>query len=315
MAHAPGVPAARRPCEAASTVLMVRPARFFANPETADSNAFQRPGKLSVEESSRRAAAEFERLAAAVRASGVRVVVVDGAPSTPDALFPNNWVSFHRDGTVVLYPMLAPSRRLEVRPELVEELRSRGLVSVKRVLDLRHYAELGLFLEGTGSLVLDRRERVAYACLSPRTCRAVLDDWAELLGYRTEAFHAEDREGRAIYHTNVMMGVGTGFAVVCAQAIRDPSERARVLERLRASERVVVELTFDQMHRFAGNLLELRSQEGGAVIVLSAAALASLDEEQQAVLRRHGALVSEDLTLIETLGGGSARCMIAEVAW
>lgn len=306
--------------EAASTVLMVRPQRFFSNPETAASNAFQRPdvpdlGPLDVEASSRGAAEEFERLAAAVRASGVRVVVVDGARDTPDALFPNNWVSFHRDGTVVLYPMLAPSRRREVRPELVEDLRARGLVSVKRVLDLRHWAELDLFLEGTGSLVLDRRERVAYACLSPRTCRAVLDDWSELLGYRSVTFRAVDRQGRAIYHTNVMMGVGTGFAVVCAQAIGDPDERAGVLERLRGSGRVVVELTLEQMEHFAGNLIELRKADGGAVIVLSAAALASLEEEQRAVLREHGELVPEDLTLIEALGGGSARCMIAEAAW
>jgi hypothetical protein len=295
---------------------MVRPVRFAFNAETAATNSFQvAPAGADPENLHRRATFEFEALAAALRASGVRVVVVDGDVRAPDSVFPNNWVSFHRDGTVVLYPMLATNRRLEVRPDIIEHLEGLGLVKVRRCIDLRHYEEQGLFLEGTGSLVLDRRERVAYACLSPRTSRTVVDDWAAQLGYEPVLFHAVDRDGNDVYHTNVLMGIGTRFAVICPEAIRDPDERSRALERLRSTGRRVLEIDLDQMHHFAGNLIEVRGEAGRPVVVISALACGSLGQDQRALLEECGRVVATDLSVIEALGGGSARCMIAEAAW
>ncbi|MEM7203392.1 MAG: arginine deiminase-related protein [Planctomycetota bacterium] len=301
---------------AAATVLMVRPSRFAHNAETAATNAFQRPDARDPDTARRDALAEFERLVGVVRAAAVRVAVVDGAPDAPDAVFPNNWVSFHRDGTTVLYPMLAPSRRREVRPDLVAQLQADGFVEVRRTLDLRHHEAADGFLEGTGSLVLDRRDRVAYACRSARTSPRVLAEWAAELGYRTHVFTAVDRTGAAIYHTNVMMGIGSGFVVVCAEAVSEPRDRSRLLAALRATGRAVVEISLDQMHCFAGNLIELRAADGAPVIVMSAAAWRSFDAAQRGQLEAcGGSIVAPDLATIEALGGGSARCMIAEIAW
>jgi len=305
-----------RSSTAARAVLMVRPARFAYNAETAATNFFQlAPTNVDRESLHRSAMVQFEALVSALQASGVRVVVMDGDAGAPDSAFPNNWVSFHRDGTVVVYPMLAPSRRIEARLDFIEHLESLGLVKKRRLIDLRHYEGQGMFLEGTGSLVLDRRDRVAYACLSPRTSRTVVDDWAGRLGYEALLFHAADRDGHDVYHTNVVMGIGTRFAVVCSAAIRDAEERARVLERLRSSHRRVLEIDLDQMHRFAGNLIEVRGEAGKPVVVLSAVAFASLSQDQRTVLEDCGQVVAADLSVIEALGGGSARCMIAEAAW
>lgn len=291
---------------------MIRPARFGANDETAASNFFQRPTDATDVE--RRAEREFDALANALAAAGVQVHAFAGRGDDrlPDEVFPNNWLSLHADGTAVLYPLLAPNRRRERRPELLDELRSRGY-AIERVVDLAPLEERGLFLEGTGSLVLDRAARVAYACLSPRTHAAALAEFGRALGYDVVAFAAADRDGRAIYHTNVLMSLGTRFAAVCTQAIA-ADERAAVVERLRASGREIVDLSFAQLHSFAGNLLELRGGGDRPVIALSAAALASLDTRQSARLREHGELVAEDIGTIERVGGGSVRCMLAEIA-
>ena len=298
-----------------STVLMIRPARFGANPETAPSNAFQRTKTLAEPEVLARARREFDGLVAALRANGIEVVVVEDTlePEKPDAVFPNNWVSFHAGGTAVLYPMLAPSRRREVRPDVLEELERRGAVSRRRTVDLRADAERAGFLEGTGSLVLDRVEHVAYACLSPRTSPEMLARFERELGYETVAFHASDARGVPIYHTNVMMSVGSAVAVVCSEAIREPAERRTVEERLEAGGHELVRLSLTQVDEFAGNLLELRSRAGAALFVLSSRAQRALRPEQRALLERHGRLVSAELDTIEAHGGGSARCMIAEV--
>jgi hypothetical protein len=293
---------------------MVRPARFGSNPETASSNAFQRARTLAEPEVLARALREFDGLVAALRANGIEVIVVEDTPEPekPDAVFPNNWVSFHADGTTVLYPMLAPSRRREVRLDVLDELERRSARPRRRV-DLRQRAESEGFLEGTGSLVLDRVARVAYACLSPRTSRAMLARFERELGYETVAFHASDARGVAIYHTNVMMAIGAAVAAVCSDAIRDPAERRSVEERLEAGGHELVGLSLPQMDEFAGNLLELRSRAGAALFVMSARARRALRPDQLAVLERHGRLVSAELETIETHGGGSARCMIAEV--
>lgn len=294
---------------------MIRPARFGANPETAATNAFQRVSAGGGDDVRERALREFDGLVAVLRAHGVDVVVIDDTaePHKPDAVFPNNWVSFHAEGTAVLYPLLAPSRRHEVRPEIVDELALRGAFESRRVLDLRARAAGADVLEGTGSLVLDRIERVAYACLSPRTSRALLVTFCRELGYEPVAFHGTDARGAAIYHTNVMMALGARVAVVCLDAIRASDERKAVAERLEAGGRELVPLTLAQVDEFAGNLLELRSRADEPLFVLSARARRALVPSQVAVLERHGRLVSADLGTIEAHGGGSARCMIAEI--
>jgi hypothetical protein len=298
--------------QCADAVLMVRPARFGSNPETAASNRFQQSGPDA--EASATAQREFDGLAARLAAAGVRVhVALDSAePAKPDACFPNNWVSFHADGTVVLYPMMAPSRRAERRPELVAELAHAGY-RVARTLDLSDWEARGEFLEGTGSLVLDRCHRIAYACRSPRTTPAALADFAARLGYRVVAFDARGPAGEPLYHTNVLMAIGEGFSVLCAEAIADPGERAAVLRELESAGHEPVLIGTGEMHGFAGNLLALRAADGRQLIAMSDAARDSLAPESRAALARHGRIVTAPIPVIERHGGGSVRCMIAEV--
>jgi hypothetical protein len=295
--------------------MLIRPAGFGANPQTADTNAYQRPLPGAEAGAVQRAAVrELDAFAAALRAAGVDVAVFDDTPEpcTPDALFPNNWVSFHADGTVVLYPLLAPNRRAEIRRDLLERLRDEHGVAWRRIVDLSDLASDGAFLEGTGSLVLDRAHRVAYACLSPRTTERGLAAFAARTGYAVERFRAADA-GKAIYHTNVLMGLGPAFAAVALECVPDGPERARVRARLAETGREVIELTRAQMRSFAGNLLALRSRAGEPLIALSDAAWSSLDVAQRAALERHGRIVRAPLATIEAHGGGSARCMLAEL--
>jgi hypothetical protein len=240
--------------QCADAVLMIRPARFGANPETADCNRFQQgvpdTGACEV------ARNEFDGLVARLRGAGVSVEVAEDTPepAKPDACFPNNWVSFHDDGSVVLYPMMAPSRRAERRAEPVAQLREAGF-HVASTIDLSPWEARGEFLEGTGSLVLDRCHRIAYACRSPRTTAGALADFAERLGYRAIAFDALGPDGRPAYHTNVLMAIGERFAVVCDQAIPDPGDRATVLRELRQTGHEPIRLSVAEMNGFAGNLL------------------------------------------------------------
>ncbi|MDE2295514.1 MAG: amidinotransferase [Gammaproteobacteria bacterium] len=302
--------------QSAAAVLMVRPACFGFNAETAESNAFQhRPSPAAAPAAPRTAAlAEFDTVVSALRRAGVEVIVAEDTPDPPkpDAVFPNNWVSFHRDGRVVFYPMQAPSRRAERREALIAELvRTHGF-SIYGTEDLSYREAEGKFLEGTGSLVLDRAARVAYACLSPRTDLDVLGEFAQRLGYEPVAFEAVDRQGRPIYHTNVLMAVGSEFAVVCAEAIPDPRQRAGVLSRLAATGHGVVEITHAQMASFAGNCLEL-SPPQGRLVVMSEAAWTSLRDGQREALQRQGAVLRVAIPTIERVGGGGIRCMLAEV--
>ena len=301
--------------QSADAVLMIRPARFGTNAETVGSNHFQRihdPKAAAAVAAS--AAREFDGLAVALAAAGVHVHTFAGQRDSPlpDEVFPNNWVSFHADGTVVLYPMLAPSRRRERRPELLDELRARGY-HVSRVVDLTQLERQASFLEGTGSLVLDRTNRIAYACRSPRTSDEALSEFGRSLGYEIVAFDAVDGDGRAIYHTNVLLSVGSGFAVLCTAALRDAAQRRAIVQRLEASGREPLDITFAQLQAFAGNLLELRAHDS-PVIALSKTALRSLDAMQRRTLERHGELVAADVGTIERYGGGSVRCMLAEIS-
>lgn len=292
---------------------MVRPARFGANPETASSNFFQtsEAGDFGLAERARR---EFDALALRLAGAGVRVHQFAGstAAELPDEVFPNNWLSLHADGTAVLYPMQAPNRRLERRRELVDALATAHGYRIERVIDLTPLERRGLFLEGTGSLVLDRPRRTAYACLSPRTHREALAEFGRALEYEVVTFDAADRHGRAIYHTNVMLALGSTFAVVCANAIA-PHDRRRVLDGLAATGREIVDLTFEQLHAFAGNLLELETRTGQRVIALSDTARAALEPATATRLAAHGELVSSGIGAIERHGGGSVRCMLCEV--
>jgi hypothetical protein len=257
---------------------------------------------------------EFDGVVAALGAAGVEVILADDTPlpEKPDAVFPNNWVSFHADGSVVLYPMLAPNRRLERRPELVARVLAEGRFGHTRTLDLSRHEAAGRFLEGTGSLVLDRSARIAYACLSPRTDPGVLGEFAAEFGFAAVPFAAADAAGRSIYHTNVMMALGTRFAVLCVAAIADPRERARVLAALEATGHEVVAISHAQMTQFAGNVLELDSP-GGKRLAISAGAWSVLDPAQRARLTAHAEPIVVDVATIERLGGGGVRCMLAEI--
>jgi hypothetical protein len=309
---------AREP-QSAGGVLMVRPACFAFNPQTAASNAFQSAtsGDLEARVDDRAtqelALREFDALAGKLAGAGVEVRIAEDtvSPIKPDALFPNNWVSFHLDGTVVLYPMLAPNRRLERREEVIRTV-TEGGYRTSRTVDLSHRENQAKFLEGTGSLVLDRANRVAYACLSPRTDLDVLGEFAQQLDYDLVTFEAFDAAGKPVYHTNVMMAIGTRFAVVCGEVISPRLHRTAVLEKLRATAHEVIELSVGQMRQFAANLLELAPASGN-VIAMSTAAWQSFDPAQRRLLEGHGGLVIADIPVIERFGGGGVRCMLAEI--
>ena len=299
----------------ASTVLMIRPVRFESNPQTAESNRFQGRMDASAEEQQQAARAEFDGLVSALRDGGIEVLVFDDMPEphTPDSIFPNNWVSFHADGRVVLYPMEAGNRRLERRTDIIERLGDEHGFAVSEVVDLSAHENDGQYLEGTGSMVLDRIGHVAYACLSSRTHHGPLGDFAQRLNYEVVSFDAVDRDGIPIYHTNVLMNVGEELAVICDAAIPRDEQRAAVLQRLRDSGREIISLDFDQLDAFAGNMLELRNANGDRVVAMSQQAFDSLNDEQRRVLQDNGGILNAPIDTIEASAGGSVRCMLAEV--
>lgn len=294
-----------------SHILMIRPVNFAFNEETAVNNAFQVEGPGQDVQAT--AAREFDAFAAMLRDSGVDVLVVEDTPDpyTPDSIFPNNWVSFHTDGTVVLYPMFAPNRRLE-RKEGVLDVVGQTFV-IRRRFDLSGWEAKSRYLEGTGSMVLDRDQRIAYACISPRTDPEVLDDFCRRLEYRPVTFNAVDAGGLPIYHTNVMMCVADAYVVVCAEAISNTQEREMVLEMIKETGKAAVPITLDQMNHFAGNMLQVEGAGGEKLLVMSSRAFGSLTGDQIATLGAYNRILHADLGTIETNGGGSARCMMAEV--
>jgi hypothetical protein len=311
--------AATRGAQCADAVLMVRPQAFGFNPETATTNTFQKLPDSPVEGSCARARAEFDALHQALASEGVTVLALQDtrSPAKPDAVFPNNWVSFHADGTLVLYPMQCSSRRSERRTDLIDEVAKSLPFRVSHLLDLTYFEDEGKFLEGTGSLVLDHLQRVAYAALSPRTHAEVVHEWAQELGYEALTFQATNSAGVPLYHTNVLMSIGTRMAVVGSEAI-SAADRPRVLERLQASGREVIEIGHAQIENFAGNVLELGTWDealGDArVLVMSERARRSLSPETFAHLSGcTDTVLSVPIPTIENLGGGSVRCMLAEV--
>jgi hypothetical protein len=297
--------------QSAGSVLLVRPAAFGFNAEAAQSNVFAHAsGDDDVE---RKALVEFDELARRLAEAGIDVVVLDDTPSPPkpDAVFPNNWFSTHADGTLVLYPMATAPRRLERRAEDVRALLERNGFEVRRAVDLRRHENQGRFLEGTGSLVLDRPRRRAYANLSPRTDSGVIAEFDRQLGYSTLIVDARDPGRRPIYHTNVFLGLGAEFAVVCLEAVAE-QDRKLLVSDLEASGRTIVEMSFAQLRRFGCNVLELLGKSG-PVIALSQKALSNLRADQVRMLEQFGSLVAVDIPTIEAVGGGSVRCMIAEI--
>ena len=297
---------------------MVRPVRFAFNEETAANNAFQQRSETeeAAQATAREAIEEFDAFVRLLCENGITVEVVQDTPEpfTPDSIFPNNCFSVHGD-TLVLYPMFAPNRRLE-RKKLINFRFTDFRFTIPNHLkfkDLTSYEESGRFLEGTGSLVLDREHRVAYACLSPRTDEEVLKEWASAMGYSYLTFHSQDGQGMPVYHTNVMMHVGSRQAVVCLESIPNPSEREALKAMLEQYGKEVVPITLAQMNQFAGNMLELHNERGEQLLVMSQTARRSLTTTQIATLSKHTRILSPDIHAIEAAGGGSARCMMAEI--
>jgi len=282
---------------------------------TAESNRFQ--GKLEMSPDAQNAAAqrEFDGLVATLRDVGIDVVVVDDTldPHTPDSVFPNNWVSFHADGRVVLYPMEAQNRRTERRMDIIEQVDTDFGYLVSEVVDLSGHEQTGHFLEGTGSMVLDRANHVAYACLSSRTQLDPLGDFAQRMDYEVVAFDAVDRDGIPIYHTNVLMNIGEEIVVVCDEAIARDEQRVAVMQRLRETGHEVISLSYDQLEAFAGNMLEMRSTDGARIVAMSQQAHDSLGRDQIERLQQNGSVVTAAIDTIENSAGGSVRCMLAEI--
>ena len=298
--------------QSADHVLMIRPARFVSNPDTAASNAFQRAGR-DPHASQAAAFAEFEAYVAALRSAGVGVTVVDDTPEphTPDSVFPNNWVSFDREGRVFLFPMEAPNRRLERRLAVLAEVEKEFMIG--ELVDLGPFAAQGNYLEGTGSLVLEHDHKIAYICHSSRSHPDVMAAFGARTGYRAHWFHAVDRRGKPIYHTNVMMCVGATLAIVCLESLPDPVERQALAASLQRSGKEIVAISIAQMEQFAGNMLELKTASGEAVFVVSRRGWEALAPSQRARIAGYGKPVIAPVDTIERLGGGSARCMVAEI--
>lgn len=300
--------------QTADTILMVRPAHFGYNEQTAASNAFQRQdNRLSAAEIQQEARREFDAFVERLRAAGVEVIVADdtGDPAKPDAVFPNNWVTFHQEGAIVTYPMFAELRRKERREDLLQTLAER--FGFEERLRLEQHEVDDRFLEGTGSMILDRPNKIAYACVSDRTDPELLEEFCDRLGYEPEVFHAVDSDGKAIYHTNVMMALGETFVVICLESVPAAAERDRLQQRFDATGKEVIAITLDQMMAFAGNMLQVRNREGDTFLVMSEQAYRSLTLAQIKAIERHTQLLYASLDTIETYGGGSARCMMAEV--
>lgn len=297
-----------------SRVLMVRPVRFGFNEQTAVNNSFQRRGlELSAQEM---ALAEFDNFVTLLRTNGVEVTVVEDTPDphTPDSIFPNNWFSTHESGELVLYPMCAPNRRMERKEtvlKVIKEIGSKG--KMKRLVDLTSWEEKNLFLEGTGSLILDRPNKLAFVCRSPRSDEKVLEQFCEELDYEYFIFDATDNNGSLIYHTNVMMCIGEKFVVACLDSIKNIAERESFIAFVEDCDKELVEISMEQMENFAGNMLQLRGKGGEPLLIMSATAKRSLTAEQLTTLSSYCRILAPELEAIETNGGGSARCMIAEI--
>ncbi len=293
-----------------SQLLMIEPVRFGFNPQTAVNNLFQQNTHSQVQENALR---EFRNFVSLLRENEVDVLVIQDTdePFTPDSIFPNNWISFHKDNSIVLYPMFAENRRLERKQTVMDTLHA--AFHIKTIHNYTNYELEGIFLEGTGSMVLDRNHKIAYACYSPRTNKALFEKWCTKHGYLPAGFHATDSNSNSIYHTNVMMCIGSRFAVICLNAIASASERSFIETLLTKSHKEIIPIGKEQMHCFAGNMLEIQNKKGEQLLAMSQQAYDSLTQQQISKLNTHARILYSDLHSIESAGGGSARCMMAEV--
>jgi hypothetical protein len=294
-----------------SHILMIRPNRFDFNKETAVNNSFQiHSGDSSVPE---KALQEFDQFVNELRLNQIDVTVVQDTaePYTPDSIFPNNWISFHSDGSICLYPMFAENRRNERKPTVLFQLSSK--FEITNTVDFTEQEKRGRFLEGTGSMVLDREHKIAYACISVRTDENVLQQFCDEMGYTPIVFEAFDTEGYPIYHTNVMMCVADKYAVICLDSIQNEVEKENLAQSLSGSGKMIIPISTDQMNQFAGNMLQVENALGTKYLVMSTQAYKSLTADQIHQMNQFNSIIHSDISTIEKNGGGSARCMIAEV--
>lgn len=290
---------------------MIRPAAFAYNAQTAVNNKFQVAG--NAEAAQAKALEEFDAFVEKLRESGIDVTVINDTaePHTPDSIFPNNWISFHENGTIVLYPMYAVNRRAERKQHVLDTIHNK--FSIANKLDFTNYEANNFFLEGTGSMVLDRENKIAYACISERTNKDVLEDFCKKMNHTACIFTATDANSDEIYHTNVMMCVADKYVVVCLDSIKDETERNHVIDTIETTGKEIISISLEQMNRFSGNMLQLQNKNGEKILVMSEQAYKALTHEQISRLEEYNRIVYSNLDTIEMNGGGSARCMIAEV--
>ncbi len=298
--------------QAPSAVLMVRPKFFGFNPQTAETNSFQR-NVVSDESIKEKALVEFDKMVDLLQSNDIEVIVVEDTalPEKPDAIFPNNWISFHHDGTIVLYPMQAENRRTERTNPVKHEIEQH--YSIKNVIDLTDFEDKNKFLEGTGSIAFDYVNKIAYASRSSRTDEAVLNQLCLQLGFKAIVFDALDEHGQAVYHTNVLMCIGTEFVILCLDAIPNENDQEKLLNSFSATNHKVIAISFEQMNLFSGNMIEVNSKAGEPFVLLSQKAFLSLLPGQLDTLSRYAEPIPIDVSTIETYGGGSVRCMVAAI--
>ena len=300
--------------QSTKNILLIRPSNFTYNSETAASNNFQ--NKIETENNDTiksKVLIEFELFAEKLKSKGVNVFIFDDTiyPPKPDAIFPNNWVTFHQDGTVILYPMCAPNRRHERRQDIIDTLKKDFII--KEVIDLSKFEKENRFLEGTGSIIFDHKNKIAYACLSPRTDKELFIEVCNIIKYKPVYFTACDQAGIEIYHTNVMMCIAEKFAVICLDSIVDEQEKKFVSNSLINTGYQIIDITFDQMSNFAGNMLAIKTNDNKSILALSQSSFHCLTANQKEEIKKYAELVPLAIKTIETIGGGSARCMIAEI--
>lgn len=298
----------------ASEILMIRPASFGFNAETSANNVFQTaPETLTQQQVQQKAVEEFDNFIDTLRKKKIEVIVVQDTanPPKPDAIFPNNWFCTLSDGSVCVFPMYAANRRIEKRDDLLQMLTEK--FKVRDVEDWSEYEAEHLFLEGTGSMIIDHAYKIIYACISPRTNKTVLEKFAHAHGYKAMLFHSKDEHKTDVYHTNVIMHLGDGYAVICMESIPDETERIALSQLLISTGHEIIPITFEQVRKYAGNMLQVQNKSGKKFTILSRSAYMSLTSEQKKIFNYHTTLLPIDINTIETVGGGSVRCMMAEI--
>jgi len=293
------------------TIMMIEPVSFGFNEETAANNYFQR--KEDIDDAQSKALVEFKRFVEHLQSHDIDVLVVQDTPSplTPDSIFPNNWISIHEEGKMILYPMYAKNRRQERKQTVIDAVKNS--VDINEVVDFTHFESNQKYLEGTGSMVLDRKNKIAYACISERTDEPLFMTFCMKMNYTPMLFHAHDQRKLMIYHTNVLMCMADRYVVICLDAVYDQIEREKLLEQFSSTQKEVVQISFEQMDHFCGNMLQVQNKHGEYFLVMSTQAYEYLTAEQVKQLQAFQPIIHSDITTIETLGGGSARCMMAEL--